>query len=382
MPQSTLEALAVGLLAFFTAGWSVLAGADLGLGMVLPFLARDARERRLTLAALFPFFLGNEVWLIAAVGVFTGCFTALEGEVFQGQTAALLPLLAGWVLRDTGLWWHLNLERNTRPPGQSLPRFGPAGPPPALAGPRSAFAGPRPASPPAAASHGRPEGRGIGGTGWLVTTGSWTVVLSWGWLLAALSGGHPGDLATGPAALAAALLTAALFAAHGLAFGAVRLRGRPRERARRPGRLSGPEPGAGAETLHEQPYAAGPTPPPGPDPTSHRARRARWAFAATAVATAAVPLAAGARLPLAEAAARGPEAALLVPALLAVLPLLLAAQVWMWRAFTVRPPGPRPPGLHLPEPTRPGPLPADPGGPVFRPPPGPRTQQAPTKGDT
>ena len=46
------------LLGFFAIGYFVLAGADIGVGMLLPFLGRD---RRLTIATIAPFFLGNEV---------------------------------------------------------------------------------------------------------------------------------------------------------------------------------------------------------------------------------------------------------------------------------------------------------------------------------
>lgn len=268
MPQTVLETLAAGLLGFFTVGWSVLAGADLGLGMVLPYLARGPHERRLAVAAVVPFFLGSEVWLVAAAGVFTGCFTVLEGELFQGHAMVLIPLLAGWMLRDTGLWWHVN--------GQ----------------PRG----------------GRRGGLALGD--WLVTGGSWAVALSWGWLLAGLFAGTPGHVAGGFPAALTALGVAALFAAHGLAFGALRLTGGPRERARR---------------------------------LTVRALGPRRALAVTGLAMAVLPPAAGARLPLAESAVTEPVLGLLVPALLAVLPLLLAAQVWMWRSFTRRPWRPVPP---------------------------------------
>lgn len=266
-----MEIIAVVLLAFFALGYLVLGGTDIGTGMVLPYLGRGTAERRLVITAIAPFFLGNEVWLVAAAGVFTGCFTALEGELFQGQVAALIPLLAGWMLRDTGLWWHVNGQH---PDGRR--------------GSANSF----------------PD--------WLVTGGSWAVALSWGWLLAGLFAGTPGRPAAGLPAVGTALAVAALFAAHGLAFGALRLTGAPGERARRlSGRGGGP----------------------------------RGALAVTALAMAALPVAGGARLPLAESAVTEPVLSLLVPALLTVLPLLIGAQVWMWRSFGRRPWGP---GIPLP----------------------------------
>ncbi|MBP2673813.1 MAG: cyoA, partial [Deltaproteobacteria bacterium] len=46
----------------------VLDGFDLGLGSLLPFLARNDDERRLVYNAQGPFWDGNEVWLITAGG--------------------------------------------------------------------------------------------------------------------------------------------------------------------------------------------------------------------------------------------------------------------------------------------------------------------------
>ncbi|WP_031508091.1 cytochrome d ubiquinol oxidase subunit II [Streptomyces megasporus] len=255
-----MEILAAALLGFFTVGYLVLGGADLGVGMLLPHLGRDGRERRLVLAAIAPFFLGNEVWLIAAAGVFIGCFPALEGDLFGGQFAVLVPLLAGWVVRDAGLWWR----------GRAAHR----------------------------AWHALCDG--------MVTVGSWAAALSWGWLLAGLLTGDPTGPAGGPAAVLTALGVAALFAVHGMAFAALRLTGPPHERVRSSTGRAG---GAGT-------------------------------FALTSAAMAVLPLAAGARLPLTDTAAHGPVLGLLVPALLAVTPLLVAAQAWLWWTFRGRVTGP------------------------------------------
>ncbi|WP_258036002.1 cytochrome d ubiquinol oxidase subunit II, partial [Streptomyces fradiae] len=99
----SVETLAVALLGFYATGYFVLAGADIGTGMVAPYLGRTDRERRLVIASFAPFLLGNEVWLVATAGVFVGCFPVLEGELLTGQFAVVVPLLAGWVVRDAGL---------------------------------------------------------------------------------------------------------------------------------------------------------------------------------------------------------------------------------------------------------------------------------------
>jgi cytochrome bd ubiquinol oxidase subunit II len=270
MTEPVLETLAAALLGFFTVGYFVLGGADIGLGMLLPYLGRSpsrtsagrSQERRRVIAAIGPFFLGNEVWLIAAAGVFIGCFPDLEGELFQGQSTVLLALLTGWVVRDSGLWWRRHLQsRGFRLLADCL-----------------------------------------------VTGGSWAVALSWGLLLTGVLSGSwdapaetgIGERVGGLLAVPGALLVAALFAAHGAAFGALRLTGTPYEQAHR---LIG---------------------------------RGGRTFTLTALLMGVLPLTAGARLPLAQSAAGGPVLGLLVPTLLLITPLLVAAQMWLWHTFRHR----------------------------------------------
>ncbi|MGW7433649.1 cytochrome d ubiquinol oxidase subunit II [Streptomyces sp. NPDC054861] len=252
----TLGTLAIVLLAFFATGYLVLGGADIGTGMIAPYLGRTDDERRLVLASFAPFFLGNEVWLVATAGVLVGCFPDLEGELLTGQIAVFVPLLTGWVVRDAGLW---------------------------------------------------SRGRG-GGRVWravcdgAVVCGSWAVALSWGLLLAALLTGKPYEPAGGSVAVLIALAVAALFAAHGLGFATLRLTGCPYARARQLVGRTGP-----------------------------------WqSFALTGVLLGALAPAAGAGLPLAARAADRATLSLLVPALLVITPLLVAAQVWTWRTFRHR----------------------------------------------
>jgi len=85
------------LLGFLTCGYFALAGYDYGVGMLLPAFEADERRRRQTLGALRPFFLANEVWLVAAVGLLFGAFPHLEGKVFAGAYVLVVTLLLGLV---------------------------------------------------------------------------------------------------------------------------------------------------------------------------------------------------------------------------------------------------------------------------------------------
>lgn len=85
------------VLGLLTCGYFALAGYDYGVGMLLPAFEADERKRRQTLGALGPFFLANEVWLVAAVGLLFGAFPHLEGKVFAGAYVLVVTLLLGLV---------------------------------------------------------------------------------------------------------------------------------------------------------------------------------------------------------------------------------------------------------------------------------------------
>ncbi|MEU4444744.1 cytochrome d ubiquinol oxidase subunit II [Actinosynnema sp. NPDC050801] len=92
-----MQGVQIALLAFLTCGYFALAGFDYGVGVLLRLIGRDERSRREVLRAVTPFFLGNEVWLVAAVGVLFGAFPRLEGELLSSQHTVFTVLLAGLV---------------------------------------------------------------------------------------------------------------------------------------------------------------------------------------------------------------------------------------------------------------------------------------------
>lgn len=86
------------LLGTVFAGYFALAGYDYGVGVLLRTCGRNDTERRLVLGALGPFFLGNEVWLVAGLGLLLAAFPLAEGELLTGLYPALVPLIAAIVL--------------------------------------------------------------------------------------------------------------------------------------------------------------------------------------------------------------------------------------------------------------------------------------------
>ncbi|HUQ57919.1 cytochrome d ubiquinol oxidase subunit II [Lentzea sp.] len=101
-----METLWLVVLGTLTAGYFALAGFDYGTGLLLPFRRREEALGRMT-----PFFLGNEVWLVAAIGVLFAAFPRLEGELLSGAHSVFTLVLAGLVLFMAAvqlrLWWWL-----------------------------------------------------------------------------------------------------------------------------------------------------------------------------------------------------------------------------------------------------------------------------------
>jgi cytochrome d ubiquinol oxidase subunit II len=82
--------------------WAVyfmLDGFDLGLGTLMPFLAKSDTDRRLIYRAMGPFWDGNEVWLITAGGVTFAAFPTAYAVMFSGLYAALMLILFALILR-------------------------------------------------------------------------------------------------------------------------------------------------------------------------------------------------------------------------------------------------------------------------------------------
>jgi cytochrome d ubiquinol oxidase subunit II len=79
--------------------YMVLDGFDLGLGLLLPFLAGREADRRTLINAMGPFWDGNEVWLITAGGVTFAAFPKAYAVMFSGLYTPLLLLLFALILR-------------------------------------------------------------------------------------------------------------------------------------------------------------------------------------------------------------------------------------------------------------------------------------------
>ncbi len=96
-----METLWFWIAAVMVAGYVVLDGFDFGAGALLLAVARSDGERRQVLAAIGPFWDGNEVWLLAGGGVLFLAFPKVLAAGLSGFYMAIMILL--WVLILRGI---------------------------------------------------------------------------------------------------------------------------------------------------------------------------------------------------------------------------------------------------------------------------------------
>ena len=90
------------LLGLLVIGFAVMDGFDLGVGMLLPFVARSDTERRVVINTVGPVWEGNQVWLILGAGAIFAAWPTLYAASFSGFYLAMLLVLAALILRPVG----------------------------------------------------------------------------------------------------------------------------------------------------------------------------------------------------------------------------------------------------------------------------------------
>jgi cytochrome bd ubiquinol oxidase subunit II len=100
------------LIAVLWGGYFFLEGFDFGVGMLLPFLPRNERERSTMLETVGPVWDGNEVWLVVAGGATFAAFPAWYATMFSGFYLALLLVLVLLIVRVVSFEWR---ERGDSP---------------------------------------------------------------------------------------------------------------------------------------------------------------------------------------------------------------------------------------------------------------------------
>ncbi len=87
------------LIAVLFIGFFFLEGFDYGVGILMPFLGKDDRERRVIINTIGPHWDGNEVWLLTAGGAMFAAFPNWYATMFSGFYLALLLMLLALIVR-------------------------------------------------------------------------------------------------------------------------------------------------------------------------------------------------------------------------------------------------------------------------------------------
>ncbi|WP_134767686.1 cytochrome d ubiquinol oxidase subunit II [Nocardioides sp. 1609] len=184
------------LIAVLWIGYFTLEGFDFGVGMLLPFLARDDTERRVMINTIGPVWDGNEVWVLVAGGATFAAFPEWYATLFSGFYLPLLLILVGLIVRGLAFEYR----------------------------------------------HQRPEARWQAGWDTALIVGSFVPAVLWGVAFANIVRGVPidadkeftGTLLTllNPHGLLGGLVTLTLFLTHGAMFVALKTDGDIRHRAR------------------------------------------------------------------------------------------------------------------------------------------------------
>lgn len=192
-----LNYLWFGIVGFLFIGYFILDGFDFGVGMSLPFVAKNDTERRVVINTIGPVWDLNETWVIVGGASLFAAFPLWYATLFSGFYLALLLILAALILRGVSFEY-------------------------------------------------RHKGRGAKWTGMFdgfIFFGSVVPALLWGVAFANIIQGVPidadgnftGNLLTllNPYGLLGGVVTLALFFVHGLVYLALKTEGEIRERARR-----------------------------------------------------------------------------------------------------------------------------------------------------
>ena len=115
MDFTALQLLWYILLGLLLAGYAILDGFDLGVGILHP-LARNDRERRILMNSIGPLWDGNEVWLVVFGGALFAAFPAAYAAAFSGLYLAFMLILFCLIFRG------VSMEFRSKHPGTAWRR--------------------------------------------------------------------------------------------------------------------------------------------------------------------------------------------------------------------------------------------------------------------
>ncbi len=113
MSYETLRVIWWLFLGVLLIGFAVTDGYDLGVGALLPFVARSDDERRTVINVIGPTWEGNQVWLILGGGAIFAAYPPVYATAFSGFFIALILTLFALILRPVGFDYRSKVEHPT-----------------------------------------------------------------------------------------------------------------------------------------------------------------------------------------------------------------------------------------------------------------------------
>jgi cytochrome d ubiquinol oxidase subunit II len=98
------------LLGALLIGFAVMDGFDLGVGALLPFVARTDSERRIAINTVGPVWEGNQVWLILGGGAIFAAWPPLYAVAFSGFYLAMFLVLCALIVRPVGFKFRAKVD--------------------------------------------------------------------------------------------------------------------------------------------------------------------------------------------------------------------------------------------------------------------------------
>ena len=101
------------LLGVLLIGFALTDGFDMGVGALLPFVAKTDVERRIAINTVGPVWEGNQVWFILGGGAIFAAWPPLYAVSFSGFYLAMFVVLAALILRPVAFKYRSKRESKT-----------------------------------------------------------------------------------------------------------------------------------------------------------------------------------------------------------------------------------------------------------------------------
>lgn len=99
---ATLKVIWWGIVGLLLVGFAIMDGHDMGVGTLLPFVAKNDEQRRLVIATVGAHWEGNQVWFISAGGAVFAAWPLVYATAFSGFYWVMMAVLWALFLRPVG----------------------------------------------------------------------------------------------------------------------------------------------------------------------------------------------------------------------------------------------------------------------------------------